>query len=105
LAGVNNDLGDYLRTPVNVGFDRAGVPAGHANDQKIWLVKRYTSPPDQPIFLGLNFTISSQYLNSSYFDIAEPDNVNWRQLGVPNIWTTFIEHIQSQTNRFSFGGM
>jgi hypothetical protein len=66
-----------IGTPVNVGFDRAGAPAGHTSDQKIWFVKRYTSPPDQPIFqeatpdlLGLNFTISSQYLNSSYFYIT-----------------------------------
>jgi Putative DNA-binding domain len=62
---------------VNIAFDRAGPPAGHADDQKIWFVKRYMSPPDQPLFqeatpnpLGLNFTISSQYLQSSYFDIT-----------------------------------
>jgi hypothetical protein len=66
-----------IGTPINVGFDRANPPPGHADDQKIWFVKRYTSPPDQPIFqeatpnpLGLNFTISSEYLHSSFFDIT-----------------------------------
>jgi len=62
--------------PVNVGFDRAGPPAGYAAD-KIWFLKRFTSPPDQPIFqeatpnpLSLNFSIASKYIASSYFDIT-----------------------------------
>jgi hypothetical protein len=66
-----------IGTPINVGFDRSNPPPGHADDQKIWFVKRYMSPPDQPIFqeatpnpLGLNFTISSEYLHSSFFDIT-----------------------------------
>jgi hypothetical protein len=66
-----------ITTLVNVGFDRAGPPAGHAHEQKIWFVKRYTSPPDQPIFqeatpnpLGLNFTVSSQHVLNHYFHIT-----------------------------------
>jgi hypothetical protein len=62
--------------PVNVGFDRVGPPAGYAAD-KFWFLKRFTSPPDQPIFqeatpnpLGLNFSIASKFIASSYFDIT-----------------------------------
>ena len=71
--GLISDIG----TPVNVGFEPATPPTGHAEDSKIWFAKRYTSPPDQPIFqeatpnpLGLNFTIASHYLHSSYFDVT-----------------------------------
>jgi hypothetical protein len=71
--GLDHDMG----TPINVGFECSGPPAGHANEQKIWFIKRYTSPPDQPIFqeatptpLALNFTIPSKYLDSSYFDVT-----------------------------------
>jgi len=62
--------------PINVGFDRAGPPAGYAAD-KIWFLKRFTSPPDQPIFqeatpdpLALNFSIASKFIASSYFNIT-----------------------------------
>ena len=70
-------LDPAIGTPVNVGLDHSGSPANHTNDQKVWFLKRYTSPPDQPIFqeaipnpLGLNFTISSEYLHSSYFNLT-----------------------------------
>jgi hypothetical protein len=71
--GMDVDFG----VPVNVGFDRAGPPTGHAVENKSWFVKRFTSPPDQPIFqeatpapLGLNFSIASKFIGSSYFDIT-----------------------------------
>lgn len=71
--GLDVDFG----VPVNVGFDRAGPPTGHSADKKAWFVKRFTSPPDQPIFqeatpnpLGLNFSIPTKFVNSSYFDIT-----------------------------------
>jgi Putative DNA-binding domain len=71
--GLDVDFG----VPVNVGFDRTGAPTGHSTDQKMWFVKRFTSPPEQPIFqeatpnpLGLNFFIATKFVNSSYFDIT-----------------------------------
>lgn len=71
--GMDIDFG----VPVNVGFDRANPPAGHADDKKIWFVKRFTSPPDQPIFqeatptpLNLNFSIATQFVNSAVFDLT-----------------------------------
>jgi hypothetical protein len=58
-------------------FARVGSPTGHATDQKVWVVKRFTSPPDQPIFLeatpislSLIFAIRSEFIDSSYFDIT-----------------------------------
>jgi hypothetical protein len=66
-----------FRVPVNVGFDQAGPPTGHGADEKIWFVKRFTSPPDLPIFqeatlnpLGVNFSIATKFIDSSYFDIT-----------------------------------
>jgi hypothetical protein len=71
--GLDVDFG----VPVNVGFDRASPPTGHAADEKLWFVKRFASPPDLPIFqeatpnpLGLNFSIATKFVNSSYFDIT-----------------------------------
>jgi schlafen family protein len=71
--GLDADFG----TPVNVAFERCGAPAGHAADDKIWLMKRFMSPPNLPIFqegtpipLGLNFSVASRFIRSSYFDIT-----------------------------------
>jgi len=71
--GLDVDFG----IPMNVGFTRAGPPTGHAADKKIWFAKRFTSPPDLPIFqegtpnpLGLNFSIATKFVNSSYFEIT-----------------------------------
>ncbi len=72
-VGLDVDFG----VPVDIGFDRAGPPTGHAAGEKMWFVKRFTSPPDLPIFqeatpnpLGLNFSIATKFINSSYFDIT-----------------------------------
>jgi Putative DNA-binding domain len=66
-----------LTTLVNVGLDRTNPPAGHVADTKTWIIKRYTSPPDQPIFqestpdpLHLNISIASRFIQSSYFYIT-----------------------------------
>jgi hypothetical protein len=71
--GLDADLG----VPVPVGFDRASPPIEHANDQKIWFIKRFTSAPEQPIFregtpspVHVNFSVATKFANSSYFDIT-----------------------------------
>jgi hypothetical protein len=71
--GLDIDFG----VPANVGFDRAGPPTGLTANEKIWYVRRFTSPPDLPIFqeatpnpLGLNFSIATKFIGSSYFDIT-----------------------------------
>lgn len=63
-------------TRANFNLDRSEPPIGHAAD-KFWFVKRFTSPPDQPIFqeappnpLGLNFSIEEKFVRSSYFDVT-----------------------------------
>jgi hypothetical protein len=71
-VGLDNEL----VLPVNVGFDRSGIPAGESAN-KHWLVKRFNSPPDQPIFqettmqpLTFSIAIESKHIQSTYFDIV-----------------------------------
>jgi Putative DNA-binding domain len=66
-----------LEVSVDIGLDRAGPPTGHAADKKLWLVKRFTSPPDLPLFqeaspnpFAPRLRIASKFIGSSYFDIT-----------------------------------
>src|SRR5262249_30195737 len=66
-----------LEVPLTLGLDRVNPPTGHAAAKKVWLAKRFASPPDLPIFqeatpnpFGLNFSIAAKFVNSSYFDIT-----------------------------------
>jgi Putative DNA-binding domain len=70
-------LGAGLDVPVHLGFDRAAPPTGYAPEKKHWFVKRFASPPDQPIFqeathspLGMQLAVASQFVGSSHFDIT-----------------------------------
>jgi hypothetical protein len=63
--------------PVGTEFARVDSPTGHATDQKVWVVRRLTSPPDQPIFLeatpiphSLIFVIPSKFIANGYFRIT-----------------------------------
>jgi Putative DNA-binding domain len=58
-------------------FARVDSPTGHATDKKVWVVKRFTSPPNQPIFLeatpiplSLVFAVPSKFAATSYFRIT-----------------------------------
>ena len=74
-VGLSNELSSMA----SVGFIQSVPPRGHADEDKTWHMRRYSSPPDQPIFqeadpalqpYGINFSISSRYIRSSYFDIT-----------------------------------
>jgi hypothetical protein len=68
---------DFNLPGIATDFTRSGPPTGHATKPKVWLIKRITSPPDQPIFmeatpspLTLHIAIPSKLAASSYFDIT-----------------------------------
>ncbi len=73
-VGLDTDI----TAPVGAGgFLPSSPPRGYDDDQKCWYAKRFTSPPEQPIFqeathgpLAINFSIHSGFINTSHFDIT-----------------------------------
>jgi len=68
--------GDFF-WPTGSEFIRVDPPTGHATERKVWVVRKLTSPPDQPIFLEatpiplrLMFVIPSEYVANAYFRIT-----------------------------------
>jgi Putative DNA-binding domain len=74
---VHIGLDDHLVVIANTGVDPVSPPTGYGADIKRWLVKRFTSPPDLPIFqeanpnpFTLNVLIALQFIRSSVFNIT-----------------------------------